>query len=266
MTAAYSAEVRKIDPETAERWLGLNQRNRSLNHNTVDRYVRDMEAGAWQFTGEAIKFDENGDLIDGQHRLAAIVKSGCTIECLVIDGLPGKAQDVMDSGRSRTAADALKIHGEANANHVAAVAAIALGITSTGSLNQNKVTHTAVLEWVEKNPDVQEAISLARTNPVRGIPVSPWAYVLMILRRIDEDQAAEFACDLATFRTNGPGDPRSALLNRLANAVASREKLSRRDQLMLLFRTWNAVRAGKSISKLTVIGRDGQPISIPVPR
>lgn len=263
---SYSAEVRKIDPETVERWLGLNKRNRSLDPRTVDRYARDMEAGAWQFTGEAIKFNADGDLIDGQHRLAAIIKSGSTVECLVIDGLETVTQDVMDSGRGRTAADALKIRGEPSANHVAAVAAIALNMRGdTYMKGASKLSHTDVINWVEQNQDVHEAINMARANPIPAVPVSPWAYVLMRLRRIDENQAAKFANDLATLHTDGAGDPRAALLSRLTRAVASRETLSRHDQIMLLMRTWNAMRDGKPISKLTVISRDGQPIPIPDP-
>lgn len=60
-----------IDPATAERWLKANKRNRKLRRGPVLAYARDMAAGNWRLTGEAIKFAPDGTLLDGQHLLGA---------------------------------------------------------------------------------------------------------------------------------------------------------------------------------------------------
>lgn len=73
----------------AEEWLSTaNVKNRKLRVRTVDAFAADMRRGKWHTTHQGIAFDEAGNLLDGQHRLAAIVKSGCTIEILVTTGIP----------------------------------------------------------------------------------------------------------------------------------------------------------------------------------
>ncbi len=51
-----SASVVMVDPETARRWLGRNTHNRRIRLRVVAAYARDMSAGNWHITGEAIKF------------------------------------------------------------------------------------------------------------------------------------------------------------------------------------------------------------------
>ena len=62
------------------------------------QYAADMKAGRWQLNGEAIKFDKNGHLLNGQHRLHAVVRADTTIQMLVISGLDPETRTTMDSG------------------------------------------------------------------------------------------------------------------------------------------------------------------------
>src|SRR5439155_25117462 len=101
-----------VDPATASAWLQRNLHNRHLREEAVSSMARDMAAGRWQYTGEAVKFSKAGNLLDGQHRLAAVVKSETTIPILVVPGLPDSAQEVIDTGAKRTASDVLYLSGE----------------------------------------------------------------------------------------------------------------------------------------------------------
>lgn len=97
-----------ITPEMAMAWLdGHNVHNRPLRQARVDRYVRDMRLGRWQLTHQGIAFSKDGVLIDGQHRLWAIVESGCTIKILVHHGLPIASQTVIDTAEPRNVRDRL---------------------------------------------------------------------------------------------------------------------------------------------------------------
>src|SRR5437870_5147015 len=70
----------EVGPELATRWLEGNVHNRKLREDVVARYARDMKAGRWLLTHEPIAFNKNGDtLVDGQHRLWAVVESGATV-------------------------------------------------------------------------------------------------------------------------------------------------------------------------------------------
>ena len=94
-----------ISPDKAKEYMLANNHNRRLSGRTVDRYTRDILAGEWPFTGDPIRFNGAGTLIDGQHRLAAIIKAGQAAQCLVIRGLGLEVQEKIDQGRMRQAAD-----------------------------------------------------------------------------------------------------------------------------------------------------------------
>ena len=96
-------EVERINPKIAADYLKRNTKNyRKLSRPVVNRYADDMKAGRWELNGEAIVFDENGFLKNGQHRLAAIVLSGVTVEMTVIRGVDEEVE-AYDLNSVRTA-------------------------------------------------------------------------------------------------------------------------------------------------------------------
>lgn len=78
-----------ITPTKAANYLQQNNNNprKKINRNVVKSYAADMKAGKWNVNGEAIVFDANGDLKNGQHRLLAIIESGVTVRILVVRGV-----------------------------------------------------------------------------------------------------------------------------------------------------------------------------------
>lgn len=114
-------ELVLITPQLAAEWLGMNvEINRSVRNAKVASIARDIKNGAWRITHQAIAFDWEGKLIDGQHRLRAIVKSEIPTKVWVFRGLDPHCFTVIDSGCARTASDALKKHGIKNTTAVAA--------------------------------------------------------------------------------------------------------------------------------------------------
>lgn len=120
-----------VDPATAKRWLENNFRNRKVSDEVVLAYARDMTNGVWVPTHQGIAFNDRDELIDGQHRLRAIVLSGKTLRMMVTFGLPSDIEgqemttmDAVDRGRTRSVADQLQIqHGLKNGSVIAAVTA-----------------------------------------------------------------------------------------------------------------------------------------------
>lgn len=83
-----TAVVIDVTPELARVWLRANTRNRNTRERAVTEYARDMVAGHWNLNGEAIKFAYDGSLLDGQHRLRAVIEADATVQMLVVVGLP----------------------------------------------------------------------------------------------------------------------------------------------------------------------------------
>jgi hypothetical protein len=108
----------------AEAWLatahGLPQR--SMTARRVQQYASQMVRGQWRVTHQAIAIDPEGVLIDGQHRLAAVVLSRQTVRMPVAFDVPRESFDVLDTGFARTTASILHIAGVGDANALAAAA------------------------------------------------------------------------------------------------------------------------------------------------
>ena len=98
-----------VTPEMAKAWLDRNTQNRKMRRDVVDAFARDMKNGNWQTTHQGIAFDKNGVLIDGQHRLAAIVKSGVAIDLLVMRGFEPNAINYIDMGVKRRISDVIAV-------------------------------------------------------------------------------------------------------------------------------------------------------------
>lgn len=255
-----------VDPATAARWLQNNVSNRTLAKSRVNALARDMAAGNWRLTGEAIKFAPDGTLLDGQHRLSAIVKSGVAITMLVIRNIPTDAQPVMDTGRARTASDALQIAGTKYASIVAAAARLAIKV-ERGDMHNLQPTHSEINDWIDANPGIYYASEFASSVYRRtDCPPSIVAYTHYVLSRIDTFDAANFWTAAANKVGLKQGDPVIALTNRFAEARRNRQHLHQRTQIGMIYRAWNARRAGKSLSVVRVNSPAGGLIPIPEPR
>lgn len=156
--------IEEIGPDKAAEWLTKNALNRNIRRAHVDALARDMKAGRWKLTGQAVQFDTNDKLKDGQHRLTAIVESGCTITSAVAYGVEPDAQSVMDVGRSRTYSDKLKLQGEANPALLAAVLRLMVVYERGQWTYKDAYTFGEMDECLERNPDLREAVSVVGSD------------------------------------------------------------------------------------------------------
>ena len=104
-----NAFVVNVTPELARHWLVYNQINRPVNPRTVDEYIRQIESGQWKRTHQGIALTQYGTLLDGQHRLLAIIRTGRTLPMLVFTNEPAENYEFIDCGRTRSNLDMLRI-------------------------------------------------------------------------------------------------------------------------------------------------------------
>jgi hypothetical protein len=227
----------------------------------------------WRVTGEALKFDPEGKLLDGQHRLAAVLDAAetdpsITVPMLVVRGVPREAQDVMDTNSRRTGADQFKIKGYANYAALAAATKWSI-IWERGALYTDRdsraVTHSDQLEFVQANPRLEEITALAASKskfiymPLGFIITSWW-----VLDRIDEEQAQWFFARLADGVNLPDMHPIHALKASLITLRLQKSHMSPDVYLSMVMRTWNAIREGKTMQRMQIY-KDGRPIKCPMP-
>src|SRR5438105_15160569 len=97
------SRVQTITPKKAQEYLGRNTANRPLSQRTVRDFAQAMRRGEWRVTHQGIAFDTTGALVDGQHRLAALVEAAVPEGVTVMTDVPVGAFDVLDTGKRRTA-------------------------------------------------------------------------------------------------------------------------------------------------------------------
>lgn len=163
-------QVMEITPEIAEVFLKANKLNRRLDLPRVTEMAKAMEEGRFPFNGDAIRFNVLGNLIDGQHRLKAIIQAGVPIKQVVVTGLSEAAMSTIDQPRVRSVGDILKLRGN-NVLNVAATASTTTILTTLEfgqSYGRDKVRQTEYIEnhYDELSPWVQYAGVVSKDSPI----------------------------------------------------------------------------------------------------
>ena len=176
-------QTKIITPQWASQILETrNPKNRPISKPFVERMARDMVCGAFATTHQGIAFDENGDLLDGQHRLAAVVKSGKPIEMVVTTGIPVKHKlngvsvntfELIDGGRKRGAGQMLSMAGFKNANRQAAMVRVLINACArpTSFLSVTTAQTHKALYYLKNSPEeiVQFGNSSYLLSPPCGV-------------------------------------------------------------------------------------------------
>lgn len=210
-----------VTPEMAMDWLGANTHNRPVRQNVVEKYARDMKAGDWMLTHQGILFDWNSVLLDGQHRLWAIVESGCTIEMMVTYDADPATQEHIDGGEIRQVRDIMALRGEK-------VAPLVVGINNMLAkqvLRRDSVTRQEQLTNYEEYRDAIDTVFKLFPRMVRGVTV---ASVIVPMVRASFSEAhpklTRFAQVLSDGMGNGSEDRPVILLRNYLVQTAVKHK------------------------------------------
>lgn len=135
----------KITPEQAKEILEKGAPNRPLQAGRVEDMALQMLEGNWKLA-QPISFDKKGALIDGQHRLAAVVEAGKPVWFMVQRGLEPDTFGVFDQGRLRTAADLHHLMGGTNSTRSCSVA-YSMILRSTKGSKETRPNRKGVAEY-----------------------------------------------------------------------------------------------------------------------
>ena len=204
-----------VSPERAKHFMSKNFDNRSLRVKHIDRLVDDMKNDRFLITHQGIAFDTRGKLIDGQHRLQAIIESGKGQWMLVTTGLPELTKRVMDGGAKRTAHDFMPGKFKSSrASGLRIVLAVDYngGEFTIGSLafGIQQVTAAAIQEAWEDFDSIEEYAVLANEACRNVITCGPSPLIAAAV--IYPNTAKEFLAGIKAMTGLGEGDPRLALI------------------------------------------------------
>ena len=163
-----NAEVMTITPAMAAEMLTRNLNNRPISKPYVRMLADEIKSGNWETTNQGIGFSVNGTLIDGQHRLAAIVLANIPASVIVVTGLPSNTNAV-DGNRKRSTSNRLVMGGIpadlASPKIVSAINALIVLCSDTW-----KPTVTRAERFIEKKGEMlAEAVSIARAGGKRPV-------------------------------------------------------------------------------------------------
>ncbi len=147
--------IEKIGPKRAAQLLGGNTQNRNLRKRVVTQYAGDMAAGLWSDQGDPIRMNGDGTLLDGQHRLHAIIESGTTQSMVVVSGVSKSSILTMDTGAKRNLADVLKLHGYKNVTVLAAAARMSYLYSKGQDIRfKDAISNSQLMAYIEDNADL----------------------------------------------------------------------------------------------------------------
>lgn len=257
--------VEKITPRQAENYLaGMaqkdaadNRRNRHTREQRILQYAVDMESGNW-VTGVPIIFNGNGKLIDGQHRLQAVVLYGKPVEFVVVRGADSKAVEVVDTGAERKTADMLFMRKEQYSKDIATVVQMLWRYDHYQTLQvktlNREPTMTERLAYFDAHADDIRAAVQTGARMSKHVLLSRGMvgalHILFSAR--DETDAEAFWEALGEAGTMSDShDPLVALKRRLLDNRTSREKMPSHVVAAITIKAWNAWREGRPVHMLT---------------
>lgn len=251
-------EQMTITPKMAEKILEKNIiNNRKPTSTNVARYAEMMNKGLWiNYHVQPIILSHENELMDGQHRLLAVIKSGKTIKFNIVYA-DKSIMATIDDGKKRTPGDACKVAGIPNANQYSGIMTLYTNLKNqyTGLSKQNLKT-LSKLELVEfyyeNKSKINRIINTSQGwyNRSRLLTWGTYGALYMLFEEKNSDYAELFFDQLSS----GKGIVNNSmylLRQRLINEKSNVKILPQPILIALIIKTWNAVISGKELKLLS---------------
>jgi hypothetical protein len=251
-------EIRLITPTIAENMLQKNDMNTRIRVPIVNEYARQMTMGIWEEdTGDPIRFASDGSLLDGQHRLLALIKAKVSLSFLIITDLEKTIFPVLGTGYKRTMGDVLYIAGNSHST------AIAAGIKRYFNLKRNVIisydirgiSTIEILNIYKSKPEFwNSSVLLARSWYDKSQSILHTADFLgyyAFFYDINTKDAFIFMNSLSQGVDLSSTNPIKLLRDKLIfSKINTKFAMRQSQQVSLMFKTWNYFRKKESIKLL----------------
>jgi len=275
------AAVEIITPEIASEIMEANgplhdgmARNRQISRADVAAYSRDIVNRRWMVTGQSIKISASGRLLDGQHRLQAVIDSKMPIEIVVVRNLPDDIFSTFDVAHQHTLSNILTSRGEPSAARMQSALKVIWHYRETGLANPKgyKPTLSEVLELYEACPDLRHHIRASSSTGFKTLNIAhaATAALMYIFHEINPEKATEFFYGLETGAQIDTDTPIWALRDSLMrlNNWSNRNKritLTTVSRTKLICHAWVPFLAGRKRIRLAKEIKAINALDMPAP-
>ena len=267
-----------VTPGLASQWLERKSKNRRVSGEHVKKLANEMVCGRWELNGVPIIFDLEGKLIDGQHRLEAVVMSGVDIMSVVVFGVESyRAFETIDIlCRARNVPQLYEMEGGKNANTKTAIARkLLLWDLTTDKSNydlykrRNGIAPVDVLDYIRVHEreitHMYDAVSGSKVSLKSGAGSALMA-ALIICNRKDKLATLRFIDELTTGANLTENSPVLHLRDRLwFRPERSRTAKWDTEVMALTIKAWNYFVEGRTMKILRWRQDGDRPEFFPVP-
>lgn len=252
--ATPTVEIVNVTPAMAKCWLAEMppKSNRSVSKLYIEKYAREMLAGNWGMNGKGIVFNEAGHLIDGQHRLHAVVLAGRPVMMLVIRNASNVGY--VDE-RPRSAGAEATIRGARNGNTLIATVRwmwryMRGELKLDGGAWSSTASFSELWDMCEANPGL--SLSVAETGPKNfsGAPHATLAFVHFMGSRTSPEKANRFIADLQAGANLPDGSPVLALMKAAKTGAIGRSSMARDRLCAMVAKSWLSYERGRPLKLL----------------
>lgn len=235
-----------VTPQQAAEMLLKNSCNRPLRQQRITAYAHDMKRGAFDGRAVHIYVGENGELLNGQHTLSAIVASGVPLEGVLVEtDVPMSVMDHLDRGLSRNLRDALTFRGAQSVTNLGAILRGYLLLRDRrdeiwGGLKNP--TQSDCLRLYETSTDLFDRATSTYQSAASACKISAQYGVLAAyVDGLDSPEWRHFHAGVTTGENLVKGDPRLTLRNWI-QTQSPRYGGSTQQQyrMVCITRAWNA--------------------------
>lgn len=153
-----------VTPVMAKAWLEKNAGNRKVNQRNVDILTKDILADDWDTTHQGIAIAADGTIVDGQHRLLAIVKANKSVKMWVLQNASKSTH--IDSGIKRSESNRLQM-GSDGLSWVTGRALAPINLLKYLYPKLELEQTYAKDAWMRRNEDIiRSCLKMARRSPI----------------------------------------------------------------------------------------------------
>jgi hypothetical protein len=234
----YTMAVESVTVERAEEYLAANRGNRNIVQAHVAAMARDIGNGRWMFNAQPICFSRSGRLLNGQHRLSAVLEAGQPIEVLVMRNLPEEAFETYDK-QAKKAPAVDEMFDEFGDRALISATAVLLWRREMKPPGQPNATPTAaeIRDVIQTHPDLMQLRGFAR-KMVRYGRASALAYAAYKILRDDPRMGEVFLDRLETAANLPPGH----IIIRLRDRLIDLRKADQNSQIDEVLAAWEKFR------------------------